>query len=199
MGVCACQLLCCPTRTPRKLSRTVTEPRATLQGLTFWDKPWPAPVTPGTLWQVSWVKQVFQAQATSQSSCRNGSVHSAKCAHSESCKYTQFVKHTMIKTPMPKGKKRTEHSRALLQAEGRILLEICFLCPFKFKFQINYPEDRSGTLQHSLHWSKKLFSILFSIMCSSCIWSLPGRQPGSVLSLVQKLPPAIQPDFWDAI
>lgn len=145
------------------------------------------------------MKQVFQAQATSQSSCRNGSIHSAKCAHSESCKYTQFVKRTMIKTPMPRGKKRTEHSRALLQAEGRILLEICFLCPFKFKFQRNYPEDRSGTLQHSLHWSKKFFSILFSIMCSSCIWSLPARQPSSVLSLVQKLPPAIQPDFWDAI
>lgn len=42
MGVCAFQLLCCPTRTPRKSSRTVTEPRGALQRPTFWNNPSPA-------------------------------------------------------------------------------------------------------------------------------------------------------------
>lgn len=41
MGVCAFQLFCCPTRTPRKASRTVTEPQGALQGLTFSNNPWP--------------------------------------------------------------------------------------------------------------------------------------------------------------
>lgn len=105
MEVCAFQLLCCPTRTPKKPSQTVTRVTECPAWIDVLKIPLPSQtVSPGTLWQVSWLKQVFQAQASPQSSCRNGSVHSARCAHSESCKYTQFVKHAMIKTPMPREK-----------------------------------------------------------------------------------------------